>query len=176
MGKGIEYRIYEYIKSNIVKIGFILISFTLLGCQSIKELNPKYSKNVNIIYTLKTPVRYMDGVKYQSSGAINKVIYFTELNEMCQKKYLGATRIKQGTISVGLPQDKWILIKVAYSGLMLSRPNMSRSAYFKVRKGFSYEIQISYQKSINTIDIYEINPNTQARKDVYKSYLDDCEL
>ncbi|MFK5976320.1 MAG: hypothetical protein QM493_07425 [Sulfurovum sp.] len=167
---------YEYIKPSIVKIIFILISFTLLGCQSVQQLNPKYSKNVNIIYTLKTPIRYMDGVKYQSTGAINKVIYFTELDKLCQKKYLGATRIKQGTISVGLPQDNWMLIKVAYSGLMLSRPTMSRSAYFKVRKGFSYEIQISYQKSINTIDIYEINPRTQARKDVYKSYLDNCAL
>ena len=147
----------------------LLLCFVFLtGCSGIKPYPNNLDENLYITTTTKS------GSFFTS---VNAALDIYQVNRDCSLEYQGTIKLEKASISVGIPTDKasYLVFGFASSSFLAnSSGKISQETLLKPRKGYRYEINVSYIDNIYNVEIHESHPRKSTSRDIDTVSLNTC--
>ena len=153
------------IKRLIFIVLFILLS---VGCSSLKTYPDNLAKNVFV------------KSKTDSGSAVSSVKTRMDIHDVdknCELQFLGTVRLDEKYKSVGLKVNKLGYLDFVFftSGFFSNSSSATRfSTLFKPRKGYFYDISVTYIDDIYGVEILEKRSRRSKGREVETRPLHEC--
>jgi len=125
---------------------FFVFSFLLLltGCSNLKTYPNDLTKNVF--------------VKAKIESGVKARVDIFEVNKKCEGEYVGTVKLDETNKNIGLKKSKlsYLDFRFISSGFFSSSTSSSGlSTLIKPRKGYHYDVSVSYEDNIYDVEIRE---------------------
>jgi hypothetical protein len=154
-------------KRWIIFIGLLLFTGLISSCAGIKPYPNTLTKNITI--------------KTSSKGgfltSINVQVHIAKVNKNCQGEYIGTVKLKNPVEKVGLPTGKWSYLTFNFATSTFlggNNSSISLGTLIKPRKGYTYELDVSYFENIYNVEIFEKGPRGKKAREIDIRNLEDC--
>lgn len=99
------------------------------------------------------------------------------VDRQCQASYQGTVELDNKPLELGLPADKTAYLVVSFASSSFwrsSSSHMNHDALLRTRKGYRYELNVSYIDDIYNVMLYEINAHSGKRRELEMAALNEC--
>lgn len=151
------------------RIALLVLAVGLMtSCSGIRPYPNTLDKNVRI--RTETESRSIF-----SNTRAHVGIYRVDME--CQIEYEGTIDLDQPMVLVGLPADRWNYLVfgfVSSSWLGNARRSISQATLLRTRPDHSYEIDVSYRRSIYNVVVREHQPRKSGSREIELKRVDAC--
>lgn len=149
----------------MVKKTLLIFSFFLLlaGCSNLKTYPNDLNKNVFV------------NVKIES--AVKARVDIFEVNKKCEAEYVGTVDFDEKKKNIGLKKSTLVYLDFRFitSGFFSSSTSSSGlSTLIKPRKGYLYDVSVSYEDSIYDVEIREKRRKRKKGRELKITPLGEC--
>ncbi|MDH5485339.1 MAG: hypothetical protein OEY43_08920 [Gammaproteobacteria bacterium] len=153
------------------KSTFILLCLvSLLSACSGSGIKP-YSSDLKHNIQVKTKT---STASYFSSIKARLDIY--QVDKGCKVIYQGSVKLDKPVVNTGIPQarNNYLVFNFASSSFLGGSSSISYDTLLKTRKGYSYDIEVSYADNIYNVELFERGKKKSARRAIEIKELDNC--
>ena len=148
---------------------FILCFVTVsVGCSNIKSYPNNLTKNI-FIKTKTESGSFFSSVKAR--------VDIFDVDKKCQAKYIGTVDLDEKKKKVGLAKNKisYLDFRFLSSGfLSSSSSSTSMSTLLKARKGYIYDVLVSYVDDLYNVEIWEKRSKRSKGRELDTIPLNEC--
>lgn len=149
---------------------FVFLGFFLLAsCSGIKTYPNNLEQNVFISTTTNS------GSVFTS---INATVDIYRVKPDCTLVYQGTVQLDKPSVTVGLPADKFSYLVFGFASssfLASSNSSISSETLLKPRRGYQYQIDVSYIDNIYNVELRESSPRKSAWRAIDTVALRTCQ-
>lgn len=98
--------------------------------------------------------------------SVNAQLELFTINKQCQPVSLGVLRLNEGKARLGIAPSGTTYYEVTFKGFSLLRGSstVSTNGFIHTRKGYDYELEVSYVDNVYNVVAYEINSKGHKRE------------
>ncbi len=154
-------------KRWIILAGLLLFTGLITSCAGIKPYPNTLDKNLSI--------------KTSSKGGflttVSVRVHISKVDKNCQNAYIGTVKLRNPVEKLGLPTDKWSYLSFNFatsSFLGGSNTSINLGTLLKPRKGYTYDLNVTYFDNIYNVEIFEKGPRGKKSREIDLRNLEAC--
>ncbi len=158
------------IRWNMVAIALI-VAMTA-SCSGLQPYESTLPANLNV--SVKVVRGGVLSVSAPGISSFSVDMHVIAVSPRCEKTYRGGVEISSAPVKVGIPVGSSTLLAFEFSGhnfLTRGSGSSSWASLLTPRGGYQYDIDVSYNGGMYSVEMYERNPgNGQRRALDYRSF------
>jgi len=137
---------------RLIRFGLVsILAVVAVGCSSIKYYPNTLHKNVLV------KVKKLDSGSMLNEASAHFHVY--DIDKQCNLVHLGAVKLDQPEVEVGIPVGKPVVIEVAFgiggNTFSTTSSTIRVETMLTARKGYFYDVSASYDDGIYDVEVFE---------------------
>jgi hypothetical protein len=147
----------------------LCLSILLSACSSsgIKPYSSELKNNIQVRTKTSTE-------SYFSSIKARVDIY--QVDKDCKVNYQGSVKLDKPVVDIGIAEarNSYLVFGFASSSFLGGDSSISYDTLLKPRKGYTYEIEVSYADNIYNVEMFELGRKKSVKRQIETAELDAC--